>query len=132
MRIAIVGSRAFSKLSLVADEIDVLKERYGSTLELVSGGALGVDKEVERVASMLRIQMIVIHADWDTHGRSAGPIRNGMIADYADRAIVFWDGRSRGTRNVIWQFLQRQRPVDVRIEYEEEPETELDFYTRLR
>jgi hypothetical protein len=31
----------------------------------------------------------------------AGPIRNGEMAKYADALIVFWDGKSRGTKNMI-------------------------------
>ena len=35
------------------------------------------------------------------HDKAAGPIRNRQMAEYADYLIAFWDGESRGTRNMI-------------------------------
>ena len=40
-------------------------------------------------------------ADWKTHGRKAGPIRNKQMADYGEMLIAFWDGKSSGTKNMI-------------------------------
>jgi hypothetical protein len=40
-------------------------------------------------------------ADWDTHGRAAGVIRNKQMAEYGDMLIAFWDGESKGTKNMI-------------------------------
>lgn len=40
-------------------------------------------------------------ADWDTHGRAAGPIRNEQMVKDCEFAVVFWDGKSKGTRNVM-------------------------------
>lgn len=37
----------------------------------------------------------------DKHGKMAGPIRNLEMAKYADGLIAFWDGKSRGTRDMI-------------------------------
>jgi hypothetical protein len=42
-------------------------------------------------------------ADWDRYGKSAGPVRNGQMARYAQRLIAFWDGKSTGTKNMIDQ-----------------------------
>lgn len=40
-------------------------------------------------------------ADWDIYGKSAGYIRNAEMAKYADACVVFWDGKSRGTKHMI-------------------------------
>ncbi len=40
-------------------------------------------------------------ADWDTHGKAAGPIRNQQMVDEADMLIVIWDGKSRGSKDVL-------------------------------
>lgn len=46
-------------------------------------------------------------ADWDKYGRAAGPIRNKQMLEYIleENPIVaaFWDGKSRGTKNMIDQ-----------------------------
>ena len=40
-------------------------------------------------------------ADWKTFGKSAGYIRNQEMAENADALVAFWDGKSRGTANMI-------------------------------
>lgn len=40
-------------------------------------------------------------ADWNAHGKAAGPIRNQQMAQEADVLIAFWDGKSRGTKDMI-------------------------------
>ena len=40
-------------------------------------------------------------ADWDKYGKAAGFIRNEQMAQNADALVVFWDGKSRGTKNMI-------------------------------
>lgn len=40
-------------------------------------------------------------ADWGKYGKSAGVLRNKQMAEYADGLIAFWDGKSRGTANMI-------------------------------
>lgn len=47
--------------------------------------------------------------DWDLGGR-AGPIRNTEMARYAaangGRCVAFWDGKSKGTKDMIAKFLR--------------------------
>ena len=52
-------------------------------------------------------------ADWDKHGRAAGPIRNKQMADYADVLIAVWDGKSRGTKNMIDEMNKLMKPVYI-------------------
>lgn len=47
------------------------------------------------------ISYIRFPADWDKYGRSAGMIRNREMAKYAEALIAIWDGRSRGTSNMM-------------------------------
>ena len=43
----------------------------------------------------------IFKADWNKYGRSAGPIRNKEMLDYADHVIAFYDGISKGTGNLL-------------------------------
>lgn len=52
-------------------------------------------------------------ADWDRLGKKAGMVRNAQMADYADAAIVFWDGKSNGTANMISNMKMRDKPCHV-------------------
>lgn len=53
-------------------------------------------------------------ADWNRYGRSAGPRRNQEMGDYGDQAIVFWDGESRGSKNMI--DIMRRLGKSVKVE----------------
>jgi hypothetical protein len=48
-------------------------------------------------------------ADWKTHGRAAGPIRNRAMAEYADALIaIYRKGKlTPGTRNMISEARKR-------------------------
>jgi hypothetical protein len=40
-------------------------------------------------------------ANWNAFGKSAGPLRNEEMAIYSNAAIVFWDGTSKGSADMI-------------------------------
>ena len=50
---------------------------------------------------------------WDIQGRSDGFIRNRKMANYADQAIILWDGKSHGTLNMIETMQKLNKPVYV-------------------
>lgn len=70
-------------------------------ITIISGKALGADLLGERFASKFGFNLLEFPADWDKHGRSAGPIRNAEMAKNATHCICFWDQASRGTANMI-------------------------------
>ena len=67
----------------------------------ISGHATGADALGERYAQERGLFLDAHPADWNKHGRAAGPIRNAEMAEAADTLIAFWDGASRGTKNII-------------------------------
>ena len=82
-------------------------------IEIVSGGAFGADKMGEIYAKDNGYTFKVFKADWNTHGKSAGFIRNKQMSDYADALIAFWDGNSSGTLNMIETAKKKGMPVKV-------------------
>ena len=81
---------------------------------LVNGGCpTGVDAIALHYAVNRHAVHQVFHADWDTHGKAAGPIRNREMAANADVLIAFWDGKSRGTKSMIDEALRHQLEVHV-------------------
>ena len=68
---------------------------------IVSGHAKGADTLGEKYAQERGLNIELHPADWHSHGRAAGPIRNAEMAAEADALIAFWDGQSRGTANMI-------------------------------
>ena len=94
MKVAVIGSR-----SLYVPDIGAYLP--SDCTEIVSGGAIGVDRCAERYARSKNIKLTVFRPDYDTHGRSAPILRNKTIVEYSDFVVAFWDGVSRGTYFVI-------------------------------
>lgn len=74
-------------------EADIAKLDAISIREVVSGGASGADQCGEQWAESRGIPVERFPADWETHGRAAGPIRNRKMAEYADAVVLFPGGR---------------------------------------
>lgn len=98
MKTVVCGSRTITNPDLVAQAIT---ESGFSITEIVSGHASGVDTLAERYARLNNIPLNVFPANWLRYGKSAGPKRNQEMADYAECVIAIWDGKSRGTKDMI-------------------------------
>jgi hypothetical protein len=98
MKVIIAGGREINDYELVLRA--VLNAGFDIT-SVVSGAAPGVDTMGERFATEAGLELFKFPADWDKHGRAAGPIRNRVMGDFADALIAIWDGKSRGTKNMI-------------------------------
>ena len=103
MHIIIAGCRDFNDYSVMEKEVmDFIGKYIGKIeIEIISGGATGADALGERFAKEHGLPLKVVHADWKKYGRSAGPRRNEQMARMAGTLIAFWDGKSRGTKNMI-------------------------------
>jgi hypothetical protein len=55
----------------------------------------------------------VYKADFKTYGKAGGPIRNREMAEEADALIAFWDGQSRGTKDMIE--VAKKKGLKVRV-----------------
>lgn len=113
-RIIIAGSRTFTDKSLlyrVCDEqiAEIAKSDENATVQIISGGARGADKLAEMYARDRQFSNIVLPAQWNKYGKRAGMLRNGDMARMASKKdgkgvlIAFWDGQSRGTKNMIFR-----------------------------
>lgn len=113
MRIVISGSRHIQDAEWVERK---LCGYLGSGDLVVTGGCRrGVDKIAHEWARRMFCQTEVRMADWDKHGKAAGPIRNAKMMEDADLLIAFWDGVSRGTKSAIDE--ARKRGVETHIHY---------------
>ena len=105
MRIVIAGSRRFEDYALLEPTLDRILNEQTDAIELISGHAKGADLLAEKYAKENELPIHIIKPDWKTYGQVAGPIRNRQMLDYAKEesplVVVFWDGKSRGTKNTI-------------------------------
>jgi hypothetical protein len=65
---------------------------------VVSGTARGVDRFGEYWARKKDIEITQFPADWGSHGKRAGYLRNKKMAEYADSLVLIWDGKSAGSK----------------------------------
>ena len=91
MKVIIAGSRCFNDYDLLERSCDEILDEE-TVIVIVTGKCKGADSLGEVYARERRFPIAEFPADWEKHGRSAGPIRNEQMARYADTLIAFWDG----------------------------------------
>ena len=110
IRIIVAGTRTFSDYELLRNKLDdfisKLKQKHpDKQVVIITGAAKGADQLGSFYARNHNIPLKEFPADWTTYGKAAGPIRNQQMLDYALHEIpvliVFWDGESRGTKNMM-------------------------------
>ena len=106
-KVAIVGSRTWTNWEAVRDYVNSLEP----DTVVVSGGARGVDQWAEIFANERGLETIIYRADWRTHGKRAGILRNKDIIDASDRVVAFWCDASTGTQNSIERAWASKKPV---------------------
>lgn len=115
MNIIVAGSRNFGAIDSSTEDkwrfvwahLDAAWGSRPDNPTLVSGGATGIDRCGELWAESRKVPVLQMPANWSRYGNIAGPIRNEEMATIADRCIVFWDGKSRGSKNMIDIALKR-------------------------
>ena len=117
--ILIAGSRDFENRNIFAGvllqfmvENDPLEEYV-----IVEGGARGVDTMAREFAEVNGLQVKEFKPNWEKYGRAAGPKRNDemtkFVAENNGKALYFWDGESKGTKQCIISARKRGIPVTV-------------------
>lgn len=106
MKVAVIGSRSIKNA-------DISQYIPKEATEIITGGAVGVDKLAEREARIRNIPLTVYKPDYVSHGKSAPLIRNKLIAESCDTLIAFWDGSSRGTV-FTWRYAAKLgKPIKI-------------------
>lgn len=106
----VAGSRTFQNYPLLCKELDKIKEQID---EIVCGEARGADTLGRTYAYDNNILIKSYPADWERYGKSAGFVRNEEMAAYADKAIIFWDGKSVGSKDMIDKMEKLGKEVRV-------------------
>jgi YspA, cpYpsA-related SLOG family len=115
MRILVCGSRHFDDW----DTLDgVLSAELHDTDTLIHGCAKGADVMAANwfeACTQGKGTIEEYPADWEKHGKAAGPIRNKQMLDEGkpDQVIAFMAKDSRGTKNMIEQAEKAGIPVKV-------------------
>jgi hypothetical protein len=114
-RLVVAGTRYYNNYAFVASKLDAYladkRDKYDITI--ICGDAQGADAMGFAYASNNDLKVEHFPAEWGRFGSAAGPIRNKKMAQEADAVIVFWDGKSPGTRDMIQNAKAEGLPCTV-------------------
>jgi hypothetical protein len=100
LKLLICGDRWWKDKELIKKYIEYFKPTV-----LIEGEARGADTLARMVAEELGIPVEKYPADWNTHGKKAGPIRNRQMLKEGkpDMVIGFHDDleNSKGTKDML-------------------------------
>lgn len=121
--VLVTGYRGWTDVKRIAAEFNALEDEYpGADFTLVHGGCVGADLMAARHAEDRGWTVIEEKADWDKHGRRAGPIRNQRMIDVhkPDVVVAFLDPLSRGTLDCLRRAREyaasgKKAHVDIRV-----------------
>ena len=106
MRVLVCGSRHLKDYKVLKETLDELMPLPGFLdYFIISGGARGADSMAEDYAIEEDIPYQIFRANWEKHGKAAGPIRNKQMLDEGkpDLVVAFMAPDSRGTKNMVEQ-----------------------------
>ena len=110
MKLAIVGSRGLIVNNLKEYITDLPKVDM-----IISGGAKGIDTCAKEFAAANGIVFNEILPEYKKFGRAAPLIRNKQIVKTADKVLVFWDGKSKGTSFVLNELKKDNKSFELYI-----------------
>ena len=103
-RILITGSRVWTDKNRIKEALTRLVRNFdGDYVVLISGACpTGADALCEEVWNEWKYPVERHPADWDTHGKKAGFVRNADMANLgADVCVGFLKNNSKGTKMMI-------------------------------
>ena len=106
----IAGSRDFNDFNFIYEHLNNLPFEID---EVVTGCARGPDSIGKQWAVDSDVHVKEFPANWDKHGKRAGFLRNKEMAVYAEALILFWDGKSKGSKHMLDVALKEQLFVQV-------------------
>ena len=112
MRVLVTGSRDWQDWDTIREVLQSID--HGETERiLIHGEARGADFIAAEIARALGWQVWSYPADWEAHGKGAGPIRNQQMLDEGqpDLVMAFPLPQSRGT----WDMVRRAEWAGVKV-----------------
>jgi hypothetical protein len=110
MRVLVCGGRDFSDCKAVFDALDDLA-RHEVVDCIIEGDARGADRIAGAWAKRRRVDLRLFPADWNKHGRAAGPIRNQQMIDKGKPDFVLAFPGGAGTADMVRRAKAAGLPV---------------------
>lgn len=129
IRIIVAGGRDFNDKNYAFKALDFMLKNYNKEdIFILDGGATGADRRGREYAIERGIDYETFEADWkdltkrpckikeNIYGQYnclAGLVRNKEMGDLASHAVVFWDGKSTGSKHMQEYMNELGKPVKV-------------------
>lgn len=110
MRVLVCGGRDYDDLVGVSIVLDTMHVRKPFTA-LIGGGARGADAGAATWAWHVGVPIEQFPADWETHGKAAGPIRNQRMIDEGRPDLVVAFPGGKGTADMV----RRARAAGIEV-----------------
>ena len=100
VKVLVCGGRDFKDEKFAFQKLDELHAKHDFTC-LVHGDARGADMLAKRWAQQEGVKQLPYPAEWDKHGKRAGPIRNAEMLklEQPDLVVAFPGGK--GTQHMV-------------------------------
>jgi hypothetical protein len=100
MRVLVCGGRGFNDRDMFESVMNNAASRT-AFLRVIQGGASGADAMAREWCVKWRYAYEHFPADWRTHGKAAGPIRNQRMIDEGKPDLVIAFPGGRGTADMV-------------------------------
>lgn len=100
-RVLVCGSRYYGDISLIEETLGKVKSIFGDFIMVTGACPTGADNLAEEWAKKNEVRYIGFPAQWDKHGKAAGPIRNKDMLDTWSPEVVVAFGKGRGTDGMV-------------------------------
>lgn len=109
----ICGGRKFLDEAMFDEVMRRLVDMWGCPSKVVHGNAPGADSLADRWAKRMNVEIAACPADWDTHGKAAGPIRNeDMLMKHKPKRVIAFPGRN-GTADMVQRARNRRGEIEI-------------------
>ena len=110
LRVLVCGGRDYQNSDIAYQALDWIKLHWGIAT-IIYGGASGADELGVGWAEHRCVSAELYRADWNAHGKAAGPIRNQRMIDEGRPNFVVAFPGGRGTADMI----NRARKARIRV-----------------
>ena len=109
IKVLVCGGRYYDNKIGVFSILGATHETLGIQA-VIHGNARGADSLADEWARKNGVEIIPCPADWETHGKAAGPIRNLEMLQYKPDLVIAFPG-GNGTKDMVNKAKREGIPV---------------------